>query len=129
MKKIGNSIMAIQQQRAVFVASAAIATATAIWLLSRRRTKRRSSSSDDDPQIQEVLAIAETSLPFADSSPIYNSLNRGGSHTSEFLRLQYYKPDEFEPLECVALKSNPVPVWCHPAINLAHSCLQLFCST
>jgi predicted nicotinamide N-methyase len=91
---------ATQAQRAAVVL--VIASAAAVWLLLRRRrskTKRPTAKESDTPPIQEMLAIAEASLPFCDSSPIYNSLNRGGSHTSDFLRLEYHKPDEFEPLD------------------------------
>ena len=78
-------IMVGQQPRVAFVV--VTSALLAAWLLSRRRKFKRGRL------IHEVLAEAEASLPFANSSPIYNSLNRGSSHESAYLRLQYHRPD------------------------------------
>ena len=49
--------------------------------------------------IQVALETAEQSVPFSESSPIYNSLNRGQPHASSCLRVQYHTPETFEALD------------------------------
>ena len=85
------------------IASAALAGAACIvflcWQRRRRAAQPAACGAQNQQTVHEVLAVAEAAVPFADSSPIYHAMNRGASHSSDVLLLQYHKPDDFEPLD------------------------------
>ena len=82
------------RQQSLLAAAATLAVAATYYYYYWRRRKKRQPCI-----IQSALETAELSVPFDESSPIYNSLNRGQSHASSVLRVQYHTPATFEALD------------------------------